>query len=90
MRGKKAQNSGPAVWFIAMLLIFTIGIIYITMSVGWDAVYDKFQPGLPAEHQATATRMNSIWSLWPLVVTVGIIIWAFIMQSRNNPGTNGY
>lgn len=90
MRGKRAQNSGPIVWIVAMLLIFTVGIIYVTMTVGWDAVYDQFMPGLPAEYQGTATRMQTMWKLWPIAVTIGILLWAFIMQTRNNPGGNGY
>lgn len=79
---KKAQ---VAVWLFALLFLFMIALVYTIMTKPYILIRDKFAPNLSGtEFQPTLDKLDTFWIVWPILVVVGVFIWAFLtsMQQR--------
>lgn len=80
---KKAQVS---VWLFALLFLFMTGLVYIIMTKPFLMVRDKFESNFTGtEFEGTFNKLNTFWTVWPILVVVGVLIWAFLTSTRQNP-----
>lgn len=85
MRRKKKGQAQLMVWFLALLFLFMIALVYIIMTKPFILVRDKFEQNFTGtEFQATFDKINTFWTVWPILVIVGVIIWAFVSTSSTN------
>lgn len=96
MKNKKGQYAPQQpthpVWaiFMAMILIFTIIVIYLTMTRPFQVVDDKLSPmiNLTTDNNDTQQVINKIrlyWVVWPVIIITSIVYWAFVMVVRQDP-----
>lgn len=86
------QQTTHPLWvvFIAMILIFTVLVIYFTMTRPFEVVDDKLSPkiNLTTDNNNAQQIVNKVrlyWVVWPLIIIVSIIFWALIMVVRQDP-----
>lgn len=83
MNDKKGQ---AFVWLTALMLIFSVGLIYIVMSRPFEVVLDTGRTLVNStEYKNTFTQLNTFWKLWPVLVVVGLLMWAFLESMRRDP-----
>lgn len=86
MRRKKNKKAQVGVWLYALLFLFMIGLVYIIMTKPFLAVRDKFAPNFTGtEFEPTFDKINTFWKLWPILVVVGVFLWAFLKGIQQNP-----
>ena len=80
---KKAQLS---VWLYALLFLFMISLVYIIMTKPYIAVRDMFEPNFTGtQFEETFNKINTFWVLWPVLVIVGVFIWAIFSSINTGP-----
>jgi len=86
--GKK--GGAGAVWLLALVSIFVLGTVWITMTEPFDILHDKFSENMSSEYTPTMTKIQTVWNNWPLIMILGIIIGAVIYTIRDSSGDPGY
>lgn len=86
------QQQTHPLWavFIVMILIFTVVVIYLTMTRPFQTVDDKLSPMINLttdnnDAQAVIHKIRLYWVVWPVIIIVSIIIWALVMMVRQDP-----
>lgn len=85
-RNKKGQGN-LVVWIFALIFLFMISLVYIIMTQPFIKIRDMFEPNFTGtEFEATFDKINTFWIVWPILVIVGVFIWAILstMQQRPN------
>ena len=73
---KKAQQL--TVWFFALM--------YLVMTKPYVMIRDKFESNFTgSEFQETFDRINTMWRVWPILVIMGVVIWAVVASGRQTP-----
>ena len=87
MRKQRNNRKGQVtVWIFALIFLFTISLVYIVMTKPFLLVRDKFEGNFTGtEFEETFNRLNTFWRIWPILVVVGVIIWAVLSSIRQNP-----
>ena len=81
--GKRGQIT---VWFFALVFLFIIALVYIVMTKPYIAVRDLIGPNFTGtEFQPTFDKINTFWTLWPVLVIIGVFIWAFVQSGSTGP-----
>lgn len=88
LRSKKAN---ALAWLIALVLVFVIGLVYAVMTHPFTMIYDKLYPNVtanPSEAAYTPTfdKISNVWKIWPILVILGVIIWAIVETVNRNRG----
>ena len=86
------QESNHPLWslFIAMILIFTVVVIYLVMTRPFQIVDDKLSPkiNLTTDNNDAQEVLNKIrlyWVVWPVIIITSIIFWAVLMSLKQDP-----
>ena len=80
---KKAQVT---VWIFALVFLFMTALIYIIMTKPYILVRDKFVDNFTGtEFEETFTRLNTFWRIWPILVLLGVFLWAVLSTIKQNP-----
>ncbi|HLD78167.1 MAG TPA: hypothetical protein VJB16_04005 [archaeon] len=83
MRGRKGV---AFVWLTALVIIFTIGLIYTTMTEPYETVWNYTHDRInDTAYEATFTQLRTLWRYWPILTTVGIMLWAVLSSMRRDP-----
>lgn len=86
MRKDRNKKGQVVVWLFALMFLFMIALIYIIMTKPFIMVRDKFEGNFTGtEFEGTFDKLNTFWILWPVLVVVGVIIWAILSSMRSNP-----
>jgi len=77
-------------WFIAMILIFTVLVIYFVMTRPFQIVDDTLSPriNLTTDNNDAKTVLSKIriyWTVWPVIIIASIIFWAFLTSLKQDP-----
>ena len=81
-RKKKAQLT---VWFFALIFLFIVALVYIVMTKPYITIRDMFAPNFTGtEFEPTLDKINTFWTVWPILVIVGVFIWAFVQGQRQS------
>lgn len=74
------------VWVFALAFLFMVGLIYIVMTKPFILVHDLLTPNLTGtEFEPTIDKIVTFWRVWPILVIVGIILWALLSSMRRDP-----
>lgn len=74
------------VWIFALAFLFMIGVVYIIMTKPFITIHDIFAPNFTGtQYEPTIQKIRTFWVVWPILVTVGIIIWALLSSMRRDP-----
>jgi len=85
MKKKKAQGQ-LAVWVYALLFLFMISLIYIIMTKPFIYIRDKYDSNFTgSQFEDTYKKINTFWTLWPILVIVGVLLWAFVSTMSQSP-----
>ena|SRR3990167_6428804 len=96
IRSKKGQyapqQSYHPVWaiFMAMILIFTVLVIYFTMTKPFQVVDDTLSPRINLttdnnDAQEVLNKIRRYWVVWPIIIITGLLFWALVMVVRQDP-----
>jgi len=87
MRGKKGA---AAAILIGLAMIFFVGMVYVVMTEPFDAVMSKFNESMAGTpYQGTYTKLQTNWTLWPIIVTITIILWVVLNGLKRQPDEFG-
>lgn len=92
----KAQSIGFS-WIIALILIFTMGLMFVIFNQVYNdyilsqanyliANVSLLNATGQAEAQAQITKYNYFWSSIPIIIFVGTILWLILSAGRKQPG----
>ena len=83
---RKQRKAQVTVWIFALLFLFMIALVYIIMTKPFLLVRDKFEGNFTGtEFEETFTRLNTFWKIWPILVTLGVFLWALLSTIKTNP-----
>lgn len=82
-KSKKAQI---VVWMFALVFLFMISLVYIIMTKPFITVHDTFASNFTGTiYEPTFEKIRTFWVIWPILVIVGVFIWAILSSMRSNP-----
>ena len=81
------QKKGQVVvWIFALVFLFMIALIYIIMTKPFLLIRDRFEANFTGtEFEETFTRLNTFWRIWPILVVLGVFLWAVLSTIKQNP-----
>ena len=94
---KKAQyysqpepGGGIWTWFIAFILLFTVLVLYFTITKPFIAVDDELSPRINLttannDAQEVVNKIRLYWAVWPIMILASIILWAFFNSIKQDP-----
>ncbi len=87
MRKQRNNKKGQVVvWIFALVFLFMTALIYIIMTKPFLLVRDKFEGNFTGtEFEETFTRLNTFWRIWPILVVLGVFLWAVLSTIKQNP-----
>lgn len=86
MMMKRKKKGQLTVWLFALLFLFMIALVYIVMTKPFLMVRDKFESNFTGtEFAGTFEKINTFWTVWPILVIVGVIIWAVFSSMNKGP-----
>lgn len=74
------------IWIIALLAVFIVGAVYIVFTKPFDTVDDSISPGIDSAYQPTVQKIRTVWEHWPLLVILGIVVWAVMASVKESQG----
>jgi len=77
---KKSNIAG--IWAISIIAIFTLALLYITISQPMDKLDDALGSKVPAQFQETYQKIIGSYKIWPVVMVVGILIGAVLYSTK--------
>ncbi len=81
---KKSQQI--TVWFFALIFLFIIALVYIIMTKPFITIRDMFVENFTgSDFESTFDKINTMWRVWPILVIMGVIIWAIVASGRQTP-----
>ncbi len=84
------QGGAAAVWLVALVSVFVLATVWITMTEPFDVLHTQFSGDMDAEYLPTMTKIQSVWNNWPIIMILGIIIGAIVYTVRDSSGDPGY
>ena len=86
-RRKKQNKKGQiVVWLFALLFLFMISLVYIIMTKPFITIHDMFAGNFTGTvYEPTFDKIRTFWVLWPILVIIGVFIWAILSSMRSNP-----
>ncbi len=83
---KQKKGQQITVWFFALIFLFIIGLVYMIMTKPFVLIRDKFEANFTgSEFENTFKQINTMWRVWPILVIMGVIIWAVVASTRQTP-----
>ena len=83
MRNKKGQGF---IWLWVLISIFIISLIYLAITPAFEKLWDISYPLIEgAEAQQTASKVRTVWWVWPVILLVGSIIAGLVQTLRQDP-----
>ena len=94
---KKAQyysqpepRSGVWMWFLALIMLFTVLTLYFTMTKPFVAVDNELSPRINLttannDAQEIINKIRLYWLVWPIMIATAIILWAFFSSLKQDP-----
>ena len=80
------------VWFVVLAVIFVTGLIWTLMSQVYLINFFPVTETLLTDHnltdaQSTLSTIEMIWNYWPLILIIGMLLWAFVSVQKKEPDT---
>ena len=87
MRKQRNNKKGQVVvWIFALVFLFMTALIYIIMTKPFLLVRDKFEGNFTGtDFEETFDRLNTFWRIWPILVVLGVFLWAILSTIKQNP-----
>ncbi len=87
MRRKHNKKSQTIfVWIFALMFLFMISLIYITMTRPYTMVRDILGPNFTGtEFEPTIDKINTYWIVWPVILVTSVFLWAIMSTLRDRP-----
>ena len=92
VRRLKRNKKGYAILYILVGIIatFIVGIVYITVNEPYVAVYNNLTADMSGDYLTTAQRVNTVWTNWPILVIIFILIWVIVGIASNKQPERGF
>ncbi len=85
-RSRNKKSQAVFVWVFALMFLFMISLVYIVMTKPFIAVRDIIGPNFTGtEFEPTFDKINTFWVVWPILLIVSVLIWAFLSTLRDRP-----
>lgn len=82
----KGKKGVAFIWLTALLLIFTVALIYISMTRPFEIVKETVEDIVTdPDYENTFEILHTFWKLWPILVVIGVLIWAYLESMRRDP-----
>lgn len=87
IKSKKAQL---VVWLFALVFLFMIATVYIIMTKPFIMIHDQFAGNFTGTiYEPTFEKITTFWVVWPVLVIVGVFVWAILSSMRRDPNFPG-
>lgn len=82
------KGNAAIAWLVVLVIVFVLGVVYVSMTQPYQEIHNKFYPDLNETYQPTALRIQGVWKMWPILMILGVILWALVKsaQGRNDVG----
>lgn len=87
----KLKQGSPAAWLMFLVGLFAIGLVYVVFTEPFSMLYDQLYPAINGTGFATsATRVHTVWKVFPVILIVALGIWAILRTVRREPDSGFY
>lgn len=90
----RRNRKGAYAWLVATFFIFMIGFLWVifnhVMNGFFFPFFDENSADYPADAKATQNQVELSWNWWPLMAIIGVIFWAFVRSTKEEPQTAYY
>ena len=81
VKNNKAQSTAY-VWMFALIMIFMIGLIYLSLSKPHEKLSDTIEPTLSGDYLNTFNHIKNYWYVWPIIFIPSVIIWMYVSSIK--------
>lgn len=87
----KLKQGSPAAWLMFLIGLFAIGLVYVVFTEPFSMLYDQLYPAINNTGFSTsATRVHTVWKVFPVILIVALGIWAILRTVRREPDSGFY
>ena len=80
------------VWIVCLLSIVTMAFLWFIWTWPVNILVDTVvnMMGLPPEATTTITFLRAIFFILPIIIVLGLLVWAFVMSQKREDVTYPY
>lgn len=92
LKMRRLGNKGNLLaWVVALVIIFAVMLLYVTT---YDVIHNKL-PNVMGNlgmntSSGTWLTLKTVFDSFPILVVIGVLLWAMVIGQKNEPGSGYY